>query len=788
MKKIFTSFLFLVISLAGFSQLSGYVTEGFESATFPPAGWTVQNVAGPTYTWTRSTTQFFAGTASAYIRYDAVAGGGEDWLITPQFTVAATDSVVFYMRLLFQGYSPDSLALKVSTTTNTTANFTTTLLKLAQGTNYPPNATSWNRYAVSLESYAGQNIYLAFKHYNIDGDGLYIDNVSIGTKPAKDITAVSVDVPANIPAAAFTPAATFRNDGSVAQTFDVTFNSTGYTSTKTITGLTVGASQQVTFDSWTPTTGNYQLTAYSSLSGDANLLTDTVRKDITAIGPIANNGWLTEVPLSAARWAHASTSYRSGPVGNDTAYLVLLSGSDASFNNTTSVTRFNTISKVWVTLAPIPVSRTQVQGFYANGKIYVFGGYTGSFIPTNRTDIYDIASDSWSTGTNMPTGVGDYAGAQYNDSIIYIIGGYSGSTDVNLVQVYNTNTNSWTAGTPFTGTAVAGARAAIARSKIVFTGGYNQTLATELSQAYLGTINPASPASITWSALPAYPGGPVGRHSAGSAPGGSAVYFTGGDPNGGGTSALNATYGYDLVTNTWGVLPDKPTAVSNIQTFTPLVRNDSLYFAATGGYNGTSVVTVNEWLNLGKASLILPIRLINFAATLVNKKTQLKWEVAEDGKGGHYTIQRSVNAVNFEDMQSVNAGALSRTIIYNAQDLLPYNGFTYYRLKITDAEGTISYSPVRSVKLVDAVATDIAVSVAPNPSQGMIRLSLQSNAAERSKVSVRITDVSGKIVTSHTIMLDRTSLSTYPLRAGTYFVQVTTSDSRLNVTEKVIVL
>src|SRR5688572_4996256 len=84
------------------AQLSGLYTQDFEAAAFPPAGWQVNNVLGPTYTWTRSTAQAHTSTASAFIRYDNSASGGQDWLILPKFNVtSSTDSLVFWMRLAF---------------------------------------------------------------------------------------------------------------------------------------------------------------------------------------------------------------------------------------------------------------------------------------------------------------------------------------------------------------------------------------------------------------------------------------------------------------------------------------------------------------------------------------------------------------------------------------------------------------------------------------------------------------------------------------------------------------
>lgn len=634
------------------SILSGYFTQGFEDLTFPPSGWSVYNVAGPSYTWARSTAQFHSGVASAFIRYDAVGGGGQDWLVTPRFTVASTDSVVFWMRLAFQGYQPDSLSVKVSTTDSLPGSFTGTILSLREGTNYPPNSTTWYRYAAYLGGYAGQNVYVAFKHANVDGDGLYIDDVAIGTPPANDIKSTSVDMPSYTGTTVNTPKGTFTNVGTNANAFPVTMTISpgGYTSTKNVPTLNSGASTQVTFDNWTPSTaGTYNITMISQLGTDQDRTNDTIKTTINVFGSVSNNGWTGQTMMAGGRWAHGLAFYRSGTYPNDTGFVYAVTGFDASFANTTLLSRYNTVTGVWQDLAPIPTSRTQVSAVTVGTKIYVPGGYTGSFSPTNQLAIYDIPTNTWTTGAILPQAVGDYAIGVRGD-YIYVMGGYSGSTDVNLVQVYNTVTNTWTSGTAMTGTSSAGLRGAIVGNKIVVTGGYSQTLAASLKQTRIGTIDENNPALITWTAGPDFPY-TLGRHggtsvdlntNSGATLNKQYALFTGGDPNGAGTSVLNGTFVFDFSNNTWLIGPNKPSAVSNICNLASFQKGDSLYVMSTGGYNGTSILTVNEMLNLGavpvKPALVTPAN----GSGAVTTTTTLDWNDASHSQ--NYKVQLATDA------------------------------------------------------------------------------------------------------------------------------------------------
>lgn len=592
---------------------SGFLRETFEGATFPPAGWQRVNALG-SQQWERSTTQAWEGSASAFIRYQT--GGGQDWLILPRFLITAGDSLNFRMRLAFSGYSPDELSIRVSTTDSAVGSFTTTLRTLSEGgaapNNYPPNATTWVRYALPLGAYAGQKIYVAFRHADNDGDGLYVDNVNLGTRPPADVAVTSITLPgAVVVGVAVIPQATLVNNGSQAQTSPVTLTIGGYSSTRTATALAPGASVTLTFDPWTPAaSGGLTATATAPLAGDANPADNQRSQPVTVYGTLptaAGARWRAGVPLPAGRWAHGLAGSDKPARTGDTTYVYAVSGGNSSFGNEVSVVRYNPTTGSWAARAPIPVSRTQVAAHWLRGKLYVAGGYASSFNPTSRLDIYDPATNAWTLGSPLPVAVGDYASGVYQDSLLYVVGGYNGSADLTTVQVYNPFTNAWASATPFAGIAAAGHRGGIAGNQLVVVGGYSQTQSVTLSQAWVGTINPATPTLITWSALPAYPGGASSRLAAGALALGQAarVFFAGGDPNGQGNVSRPDSWAYDLTSGKWLNGPALLTGVSNVVNLAPLVQQDSVYLMCTGGYNGSSVVSTTQLLNLGHRSVVL---------------------------------------------------------------------------------------------------------------------------------------------------------------------------------------
>ena len=432
----------------------------------------------------------------------------------------------------------------------------------------------------------------------------------------EDIAASSIDV-SNIVTATKTiqPQASFQNVGADTQTFNVTLKTKNYISTKTVTSLPPAAKRQVSFDDWTPTTsGEYTITAYSTLSSDTLPHNDTISRKRTVYDTFPNYGWRIKIPLPTPRWAHGQASYYSPTY--DTAALINVAGITDLLEPDSTTSKFDAANNTWSLLHDFPRQRYQGHAFYYKNRIYYIGGYVSYTDASPSVLIYDIASNHWSQGAPMLFHAGDYAAAQYHDSLIYIISGYdyTDGYDNHAVQVYNIPANQWSYATAWPDGGFGGGRAGIIDNKIIVFGGYSQFKGL-LKNAYIGIIDSTNPKNITWSQIAEYPIGTLSRFAAGVVPNSAdaMVYFTGGDPTGNADTSLGDTWAYDFRAGAWRIGPSKPTPVSNIMDFSPVIFNDTVYLASTGGYNAQtqSVVDVNEWLCLGPVSIVLPLHLLN---------------------------------------------------------------------------------------------------------------------------------------------------------------------------------
>ena len=117
----------------------------------------------------------------------------DNWLISPKVTLPATGADFHYTYMNMAADYPDHIGIFVSTTNTDPSSFTL----LEQYTAVPAD-TVWQTRTVSLAAYAGQQVYIAIRHYNSDDNYAFIvGSVSItaGSTPVQQytITATSAD-------------------------------------------------------------------------------------------------------------------------------------------------------------------------------------------------------------------------------------------------------------------------------------------------------------------------------------------------------------------------------------------------------------------------------------------------------------------------------------------------------------------------------------------------------------------------------------------------------------------
>jgi hypothetical protein len=185
-----------VIFQSVYSSRSMPFTEGFEAATFPPAGWARKNPDNG-WTWDRYTFVHYTGVACMFINnYGYNSKGQKDEMITPEINLSTSPTPSLVFQMAYQMYSDsgspihssDTLSIFVSTDCGTTWTMLynkydtalTTSTPPANNLQFFPDSTEWRQETIDLTPYAWcNNALIKFLNTTDYGNELFIDDINI---------------------------------------------------------------------------------------------------------------------------------------------------------------------------------------------------------------------------------------------------------------------------------------------------------------------------------------------------------------------------------------------------------------------------------------------------------------------------------------------------------------------------------------------------------------------------------------------------------------------------------
>lgn len=187
--------------------------------------------------------------------------------------------------------------------------------------------------------------------------------------------------------------------------------------------------------------------------------------------------------------------------------------------------------------------------------------------------------------------------------------------------------------------------------------------------------------------------------------------------------------------------------LQNIGASAPIVIN--IGDVATTVTNNVSVYLTNaNTTQIICSSQALPLQLLSFKATLQNKIVAIQWTTANEVNTSYFEVERSKDAASFTALQKVIAkGNNVSTQFYNLTDIQPLPGTSYYRLKEMDKDGSVIYSSVVSVTLMN----NGAVIISPNPVKNVVRVVVQTET--NSHIVCQLIDMKGNLLATQNTSL-----------------------------------
>jgi len=389
MKKITFLAVLLLITNLSFAQ---FLTEDFESASFPPAGWSL-NSTNPNFTW-QTSTNANNGTGSAEVQYDPALVAQNETLISPamDFTSAtAPEATLFINMSYFWAVNPnDNYDVTISARQGTTTTPLWSENDLGVFTSF-----TWIEVTLDLSSYAGQNnVFLEINYTGTDGASLNIDDIVVEEAPA-------CDVPNSLAFSDFTDTTvdiSWANTGN----FDIEYGLFPYTQGSGGTTTTVTSDNTIQLSSLTPGV-SYNVFIRQNCGGG---LTSTYEEIVVGtrpatvasfpfsedLEPAADQALILNLGLrflnTTGNWTFNQDDLTDGDTTNDYA----LSGVSTIFSNSTFT---DADSDATVYIGPFTLS---------TGNDYTFSFQQRNIVASNATtpnkDIEIVAATTLDGTTN----------------------------------------------------------------------------------------------------------------------------------------------------------------------------------------------------------------------------------------------------------------------------------------------------------------------------------------------------------------------------------------------------
>jgi hypothetical protein len=252
-------------------------------------------------------------------------------------------------------------------------------------------------------------------------------------------------------------------------------------------------------------------------------------------------------------------------------------------------------------------------------------------------------------------------------------------------------------------------------------------------------------------------------------------FYASGEANAGFNYAANLELGQ--YTGVWNVIQ------------TGLVPAGAYQVATTVNTFGNNIESPLVLANIGAILAVdNPVSVNYFSGVKQNGNHLLKWKLTcSSTPAVTMVLQRSTDAINYTAVFSEYATALRCEQPFSYTDNQPATGINYYRLKMIDADGKVSYSSI--VSLINAVKGIDVMNIAPNPIVNGA-FNIKVSTAEKMQIEMVITDMQGRVLQKQSVSMiagfNQIPMSVRSLAAGTYQLFGNTDDGRTRVLRFVI--
>lgn len=194
-----------------------------------------------------------------------------------------------------------------------------------------------------------------------------------------------------------------------------------------------------------------------------------------------------------------------------------------------------------------------------------------------------------------------------------------------------------------------------------------------------------------------------------------------------------------------------------------VAKYDASAWVAVKGSTGTAIVPGNATTGTARSEVLssfspftfgyglqsaLPTHLLSFTARKTGKESvELKWKLTDNSTPAEFEVLRSSDGNSFNKVGVVRGIELQYN--YQFTDHAPVSNNNYYKLKMLDKDGTVTYSVIVTVSGDNSGIT--IQSIMPTMVRDRAKLTISSSI--KSNLQLVVTDISGRMISTQQVTL-----------------------------------
>lgn len=220
-----------------------------------------------------------------------------------------------------------------------------------------------------------------------------------------------------------------------------------------------------------------------------------------------------------------------------------------------------------------------------------------------------------------------------------------------------------------------------------------------------------------------------------------------------------------------------PTGIVNIMRYASGWYNSASTVKGTGTFadpylaTGDAASLFSSFGSFGVTNgTVVPLRLLSFTGKFEGNIANLIWTTTNEVNTNSFVVERSINGEQFVAIEKLNTYNTVGTHKYVFSDSRVNTPVVYYRLRMVDNNGDVTYSNTITIRKA-IIVKDVKLSVAPNPivSNALSITHGQASAGDR----INILSTNGKVVKQINVATsaEKTAINVTGLAVGVYMAQ-----------------